>query len=99
MIDNRLRMCGIAQKAGKITSGSNIVEDSIRYGKAYLVIISEDASENTKKRITDKCSYYNVPYIISGTMDELGHMIGKQARSVISVDDESFASQILKKFD
>ena len=98
MIDNRLRICGIAMKAGKITSGSNMVEESIRYGKAYLVIISEDASENTKKRISDKCSYYDVPYIINGTMDELGHMIGKEARSVISVDDENFASQILKKY-
>ena len=98
MIDKRLMLCGIAMKAGKITSGSNMVEESIRYGKAFLVIISEDASENTKKRISDKCSFYRVPYIINGTMDELGHMIGKEARSVISVDDEGFASQIIKKF-
>ena len=49
MVDRVLSMLGIAAKSGKVVSGEFSTEKAVKTGKAYLVIVSEEASENTKK--------------------------------------------------
>ena len=95
MQDKRLSLLSIAAKAGFIRSGSFAAMESIRSGEAKLVIISEDASENTKKKFTDKSNHYKVRYLICGMMDELGRLIGKDERSVLVVTD-SGAGDVMK---
>ena len=51
-----MSLLGLANRAGKIISGEELVIKEIRSGKAKLVFFSEDASANTKKKITDKCT-------------------------------------------
>ena len=46
--DRILNLIGLAMKAGKVVSGEFSVEKCIKSGKARLVIIATDASENTK---------------------------------------------------
>ena len=41
-------LLGLAAKAGKVQSGEFSTEKSVKSGRAYLVIVSEEASENTK---------------------------------------------------
>lgn len=53
MTDKALSMIGLATKAGKIASGEFAVESAVRKGKAVLVIIASDASDNTKKSFND----------------------------------------------
>ena len=43
-------LLGLAAKAGKVQSGEFSTEKSVKSGRAYLVIVSEEASENTKKK-------------------------------------------------
>ena len=54
-------MIGLATKAGKVVSGEFAVEKAIKDGKAFLVIIAEDASDNTKKHFSDMCIYSKIP--------------------------------------
>ena len=91
-------MIGLAMKAGKVVSGEFAVEKAIKDGKAFLVIIAEDASENTKKHFTDMCVYRNISYQIWGEKDTLGHMIGKAERASLAVTDQGFATSIQKYF-
>ena len=42
-------MLGLAARAGKIASGEFSTEKMVKSHRAYLVIVAEDASENTKK--------------------------------------------------
>ena len=46
-----LSLLGLATRAGKIKSGSFLTEQAVKAGKAYLVLIAGDASENTKKKL------------------------------------------------
>ena len=49
MKNNRvLSLIGLATKAGKTVSGEFSTEKSVKTGKGLLVIVAEDASENTK---------------------------------------------------
>lgn len=93
-----LSMLGIAKKAGKVASGEFLCEESIRNGKAKVVIVSEEASDNTKKRFRDKTTYYQVPLYERFSMEALGKAIGSETRAVISVNDAGIARTIIKYF-
>ena len=47
-----LSMIGLATKAGKVASGEFCTEKEVKSGRAYLVIVADDASDNTKKKYT-----------------------------------------------
>ena len=91
-----LGLIGLAQKAGKIVSGEDSVVRAVREEKAFLVIVAEDASDNTKKLFKDKCAYRDVPQFSVSTKEILGAAIGKKYRSVIALADKGFADAILK---
>ena len=87
---------GLAAKAGKVQSGEFSTEKSVKSGRAYLVIVSEEASENTKKKFRNMCTYYEVPYFEFGSKEELGHATGREMRASLAVQDAGF-SEAMKK--
>jgi len=91
-------MLGIAKKAGKLASGEFLCEESIRNGKAKVVIVSEEASANTKKRFRDKTNFYQVPLYERFSMEALGKAIGSETRAVVCINDAGIARTILNYF-
>lgn len=92
-----LSLLGIAMRGRRLVSGEFQTLEAIRKGSAMLVIIAEDASNNTKKLFADKCSYYHVPLECYGTGDELGRAVGKDLRSSLGVCDAGLADAIIKQ--
>lgn len=91
-----LSLLGLATKAGKIQSGEFSTEKSVKSGKASLVLVSEEASENTKKMFMNMCTYYKVPYYEFGGKEELGHAMGKEMRASLAIQDDGFSKAIEK---
>lgn len=85
---------GLARKAGAIVTGEGLTEMSLKKGKACLVIITEDASHNTRKKIETALYNSNIPLIEFGQKEKLGRSLGKSFLSVISVTDRGFADRI-----
>lgn len=94
-----LSLLSLAQRSGNMSTGESVVEQQIQKKKAFLVIIPEDASDNTKKKFTNKCKFYEVPIVIISTKDELSSAIGKYNRSTFAICSESFAQNILKELN
>ena len=94
--DKVLSYLGLAMRGRNLVSGEFQTEDAVKSGKAILVIVAEDASENTKKLFRDKCSYYEVPVYSYGTKQSLGRAIGKDQRSSLAVTDAGLAQAIEK---
>lgn len=94
-----LSLLGLAAKAGKVVSGEFSTEKAVKSGKAFLVLTAEDASENTRKKFKDMCSYYKVPLYNIGTKEELGTAIGKEYRASLALTDENFAVATVKKLE
>ena len=94
-----LGMLGLAKRAGKITSGEFLCEQSIKSGQSALVIIASDISENSRKSIVNACTYYGVQYIEIATSSELGKAIGEDMRMTVSVNDGNFKNAILSKIE
>ena len=91
-----LNLIGLATKAGKAPSGEFSTEKAVKEGKAAMVIVSEEASENTKKMFRNMCTYYEVPYFEFGSKEELGHATGREMRASLAVQDAGF-SEAMKK--
>ena len=99
MTDKIYGLLGLCQRAGKCKSGEFAVEKSIKSGKSFLVIIPEDASDNTKKKFRNMTTYRSVPYQELGTKEALGHQLGRSERSSISIEDQGFAQAMIKYID
>lgn len=94
-----MSLLGLANRARKIISGEELTVKQIQGGKARLILLSADASENTTKKITDKCNSYQVPYKIVENRHLLGQAIGKEARVVVAILDEGFAKKMVTLLD
>lgn len=87
---------GWQTRARKSVSGEFSVENSVRKGKAKHVVVSEEASENTKKKIRSLCEYYKVPLYVACSSAELGSACGKEFRMSVAVEDEGLAAAAIR---
>ena len=94
--DKVLSLIGLATKAGKTVSGEFMTEREVKTGRAALVIVAGDSSDNTKKKFRDMCEFYKVPIYFYGDKDTLGHAMGKEFRASLAILDEGFAKGVLK---
>ena len=97
--DKVLNLIGLAQKAGKVVSGEFMTEKAVKLGDAALVILAEDASDNTKKKFGNMCEFYEVPFRTYAAKDYLGHAMGKELRASLAITDEGLAQAIMKKMN
>ncbi len=60
--NDRLRgMLGLAQRAGKLISGTDLTVAAVRSGKAVAALLDAGASENAEKKLSDACKSHGVP--------------------------------------
>lgn len=85
---------GLAARARKLVTGEELVIKGIQNRQIQLVIISQDASSGTLKKITDKCKTYGVCWVQFGDRNLLGTAIGKGPRVVIGVTDSGFSQRL-----
>lgn len=91
-----LFMLGLARKAGAIIIGTELVTKALASGKVKLVIYTQNSSQNTTKRVTDKCKFYGVECeMTEHTSDEVSSAIGKSGSvCVLGITNESFSNQL-----
>ena len=87
---------GMAAKARALVFGTSQICEALAKSKGnakypLLVIEASDTSDNTHKRISDRCRYYNVKHIrITATTATLAHALGKSALvSAVAITDQN----------
>ena len=87
---------GLAAKARALVFGTSQICEALaksnKSGKYPLLVVeARDTSDNTHKRISDRCRYYNVKHIrIEATTAALGHALGKSSLvSAVAITDEN----------
>ena len=94
-----LRLLGLAARAGKLIYGTPMVCEALKKGKRiYFVFEAEGASENTRKRISDKCKFYGARLLsVETDTSEFARLLGKSGElAVAALTDASFAEGIEK---
>lgn len=86
-----LSMIGMAKKSGRIIVGTPMIIEHIQKKQVldpeeFLLIEASDTSENTHKKLTNKCEFYNIRRIqIDATCEMLGAAIGKSATAAVAI--------------
>ncbi|MCI6553087.1 MAG: ribosomal L7Ae/L30e/S12e/Gadd45 family protein [Lachnospiraceae bacterium] len=98
-MDKVYSLLGLAARSRNVVSGEFATEKAVKTGKAVLVIVSGDASDNTVKKFSNMCGFYEVPMFQYGRKEELGHAMGKGERSSAAITDEGFAKTLKKHLE
>lgn len=98
-LDRALGMVGLAKRAGYLVCGTDAVISAVASKKKpILVVTAADASERTKKQLSDKCATYGVTYMeIPCAKDILARAVGKKESqiSAAAVCDRGMADKII----
>jgi ribosomal protein L7Ae-like RNA K-turn-binding protein len=94
-----LTLLGFAKKSGNLISGENTCEIYVKKKKVKLLIIVEDASENTFDKMEKLSTKYGVKYVIFGKREELSSAIGSHNRTCFGILDNNFKNKILEQLD
>lgn len=73
-----LMSIGLAKKAGKLICGTPLVCRALSAATPpSVVVMSTGASDNTKKKIRDKCAYYGVElYEYAASPEDISRAVG-----------------------
>ena len=91
-MDDKLRILGIARKAGMLAIGAQAVSTAARSGKAKSILTAADASERSVRNAqgySADCGalHIAVPY----TKEELGAALGWGPVGMLAILDSGFA--------
>jgi ribosomal protein L7Ae-like RNA K-turn-binding protein len=90
---------GFAAKSRNLVSGYHTCLHAIKQKKLRLLILSEDLSENTVKKLSKLTRDNEIPMRIYGKSEELSKVTGSQERGIFGITDVNFADVILKEID
>lgn len=100
-----LGVIGLCARAGALVYGTDRVCTALRNpprgGEIRLVIEAEGCSQNTHKKITDKCNFYNIEHrMLPVSSAELGAAVGKTGElAVAGITDENLCLAVKKQLD
>ncbi len=86
-------LLGLAQRAGRVISGEELVVKAIQTGQAQLIFLAKDAGSNLTKKVTDKSNYYNIEVYTVFSALELSIAIGRN-RKVLAIVDTGFSKKM-----
>jgi hypothetical protein len=84
----------LANKAGKVVSGSDQVLESIKKRKTGFVFIAIDISTDIGAKVREMADRFAVPHIAIFDKDRLGAYIGKGLRSAVSIEHGGFVDKV-----
>jgi predicted RNA-binding protein YlxR (DUF448 family)/ribosomal protein L7Ae-like RNA K-turn-binding protein len=85
----------LANKAGKVVSGTDTVLDSLRRKTAGLIIMAQDTAPESARRVRDLAERIGTPCQSLANKDRLGELLGKELRSVVAILHGPFVAVLL----
>lgn len=90
---------GFAAKSRNLITGYNTCSMMMEKKRVKLLILCEDLTENTVKKMLQQCGRNHTEYRIFGESDVLSHATGNRGKGIFGVTDRHFAEIICKEID
>ena len=95
-MDKAMNYLSLARKGGLAELGEEPAGAAARAGKAYLILVAEDASDHTWRRALSFAAGTDQQCVrIPATKDRMGQAIGRQALSIAAITDPSLALALI----
>lgn len=97
MRENTLRLLGLMRRANALAFGELNTGAAARAGKAALLLLASDASENARKRAQGFAAARQLPLtVLPFTKAEFASAVGLGGGSMAAVTDAGFAGALLR---
>lgn len=87
-------LLGLARRAGKLSLGYENARYAIRTQKAKAVLMANDLSEGTRRRLVRDCGEHLPVRTLDAPSAALSHAVGVKC-GCLSIDEEGFARKAL----
>ena len=95
-MDKAMNYLSLARKGGLAELGEEPAGAAARAGKAYPILVAEDASDHTWRRALSFAAGTDQQCVrIPATKDRMGQAIGRQALSIAAITDPSLALALI----
>lgn len=94
-----LNFLGLAKRSGNLIEGYSKCNEERNKTDINLFIISNDASNSTKKKFINHCESKEIPYIKDFSKEELGEAIGRLEVKVIAIKDKNMAQKLISIYE
>lgn len=100
MSEKTLNLLGLMRKAGAIDIGETNTGAAVRAGKAKLLLLAQDASDNAKRRAESFVRGHSTLTVsLPLNKEELSARVGVGGCSMAAVTDLGFANALMKVLD
>lgn len=104
LVEERLlnRIAGylaLANKAGKVVSGTDMVLDLVRRRPPGIIIVAADISPDIGEKVAGAAAKAGVPVYRVLDKDKLGQLLGKELRSVVAVESGGFSRTLASELE
>lgn len=89
----------LANKAGKVVSGSDMVEDAVRKRSVGIVMVAADASDDIAQKILRLAQRSQIPAYKVLTRDRIGALTGKGLRTAVAVHAGGFVAALRNEIE
>lgn len=90
---------GFAKRAGRLSAGTSATTFDMQRGAVQLLVLAEDVSENTKKKVINTAKATGTEYRVYGKGEELSHLLGSPGRYVFGIKDKELAKVVAERID
>lgn len=94
-----LSTAGFAARGRMTVFGTGLICESLRKGSVHLVLEAADTSDNTHKRLSDKCAFYGVRLCrLSVNAERLALAFGKRDErlAAVGITDSGIIRALMK---
>jgi len=99
MQESIIKILRFAHRARKLTFGMSATLQQLHKKKVGLLILTEDLSDNSRKKISLMAESQRLPILSLFTKNECGEIFGREEIGIIGVTDETFVRSLLKMSD
>lgn len=92
--EKKLNLLGLAQRAGFLITGDELVEKAMKKEQKLLVLCANDASPSTQNRYQKMSQQYGQILDQSFSSDQISHALGKK-RSICAVTNQGMIKKYL----
>ena len=92
---NYLNILNSMKNSGELVFGINLLFENIEH--IHFVVIAQDISKKNEEKIFKKIKELKIPYVIVGTMEDLGKIFNKEEITVIGIKDKKMAKGLIEE--
>ena len=90
-----LNILNSMKKSVELVFGINLLFENIEH--VHFIVIAEDISKKNEEKIIRRINELKIPYVVVGSMQELGKVFNKEEITVIGIKDKKMARGLIEE--